>query len=77
MTESIEQIEARLEAADFNNRHASVTAERVVEMVEAAISDMTSPGICLGCGQDADGVEPDARRYRCEDCRENKVYGAE
>ena len=34
-------------------------------------------GFCLGCGAEADGVEPDARRYECEMCGENLVYGLE
>jgi len=36
-----------------------------------------SPGFCLACGQDTDGVEPDARRYPCESCSEPLVYGLE
>ncbi len=31
-------------------------------------------GFCLGCGSEADGVEPDARQYRCE---VRQVYGLE
>lgn len=34
-------------------------------------------GICLHCGELADGVEPDARRYRCECCSRSEVYGLE
>lgn len=34
-------------------------------------------GFCLACGEIADGVEPDAQRYTCESCGEQKVYGAE
>lgn len=34
-------------------------------------------GFCLACGEEAYGVEPDARRYECECCGERKVYGAE
>lgn len=34
-------------------------------------------GACIACGADADGVEPDARRYECEACGERKVYGLE
>ena len=34
-------------------------------------------GYCLSCGQDACGVEPDARKYECEVCGEPKVYGLE
>lgn len=36
-----------------------------------------SVGFCLACGEEADGVEPDARRYTCEACNQPKVYGLE
>lgn len=32
-------------------------------------------GWCLFCGNLQYGVEPDARKYTCDDCEENKVYG--
>jgi hypothetical protein len=28
-------------------------------------------------GEDADGCEPDARRYKCEHCGKRAVYGAD
>lgn len=34
-------------------------------------------GFCLACGAQASNVEPDARRYPCEDCGKNRVYGFE
>lgn len=34
-------------------------------------------GFCLECRAEAIGVEPDARRYRCEACDARAVYGAE
>jgi hypothetical protein len=34
-------------------------------------------GFCLACGRKAHGVEPDARKYPCENCHAKKVYGAE
>lgn len=34
-------------------------------------------GVCLACGAECSGVEPDAVGYRCEDCGMNKVYGLE
>ena len=34
-------------------------------------------GICIACGYEQEGVEPDARGYECEDCGKHKVYGAE
>ena len=34
-------------------------------------------GACIACGEEAYGVEPDARGYECEECGAPKVYGAE
>jgi Zn finger protein HypA/HybF involved in hydrogenase expression len=34
-------------------------------------------GFCLACGNDQQGVEPDARQYACDHCGESKVYGIE
>ncbi len=35
-------------------------------------------GICLSCGEiQYGGVEPDARKYRCEACGEDQIYGLE
>ena len=32
-------------------------------------------GFCLACGIIQMGVEPDARRYECESCGEQLVFG--
>jgi hypothetical protein len=34
-------------------------------------------GICLDCGEIADGVEPDAQNYNCGFCGANRVVGLE
>ena len=34
-------------------------------------------GFCIECRDEAYGVEPDARRYRCESCGAPAVYGVE
>jgi len=57
--------------------HKSVTADRIIEACERRNSSLDNPGICLACGADADGCEPDARKYECEACGEKQVYGAE
>lgn len=57
--------------------HASITTERVISAVEAAHTSLDNPGFCIGCGAEADGVEPDARCYECEACGAPLVYGAE
>lgn len=48
-----------------------------IEMVMEAIESGDYVGFCLACGAEAYNVEPDARRYECEDCGAHKVYGAE
>ncbi len=57
--------------------HPSVTKDRVIEAVERGNTSLDTPGICLACGLDQDGCEPDARRYECDSCGENAVFGAE
>jgi hypothetical protein len=52
---------------------AKVSIDQVMDAVESG-EDM---GFCLACGAEAYGVEPDARKYECEECGANKVYGAE
>jgi Zn finger protein HypA/HybF involved in hydrogenase expression len=46
-----------------------------LEEIEAVMEDME--GFCIKCGHQQSGVEPDARKYKCEDCGEDAVYGAE
>lgn len=57
--------------------HPSVTIERVTDAIERSQQLLDNPGFCILCGEDAEGVEPDARRYACEACGEPGVYGAE
>lgn len=45
--------------------------------LKTVIAGENSTGFCLGCGDEADGVEPDARKYQCEGCGAHRVYGAE
>ena len=59
------------------NVHSTVTVDRVVEAVERSSASLENPGLCIACGADAEGVEPDAREYQCEACGEPGVYGAE
>ena len=34
-------------------------------------------GFCLNCQAEVTGVEPDARKYECEECGVPAVYGCE
>lgn len=57
--------------------HVSITADRVAEAVERGLTSLDNPGFCILCGADADGCEPDARKYKCDYCDQHGVYGAE
>ena len=56
--------------------HPSITPERIEEAVEREQHSLDNPGFCVHCGAEAEGVEPDARKYECESCGESGVYGA-
>ena len=43
---------------------------------EAERMDNEGYGFCLACGNDCQPAEPDARKYVCEACGAEKVYGA-
>lgn len=57
--------------------HASVTEDRVLAACMRRLHSLDNPGICLFCGVDQDGCEPDARRYTCDSCGMKFVYGAD
>jgi hypothetical protein len=54
-------------------KRKAITIERVMQQCE----NDEYEGICLACGEDAQGVEPDAREYECESCGKEKVFGCE
>jgi hypothetical protein len=57
--------------------HPSITVHRVCDAVERRMTSLDNPGFCLTCGEEAEGCEPDARRYKCEHCGDRAVYGAD
>jgi hypothetical protein len=57
--------------------HASITPERITELVQREMTSLDNPGLCLDCGEEAMGVEPDAREYQCEACDQRAVYGSQ
>ena len=57
--------------------HKSITEDRITAMCIRQLHSLDNPGICLSCGEEADGCEPDAERYTCESCGEKQVYGAD
>lgn len=57
--------------------HPSITPEMIMDAAERRMFSLDNPGFCIACGCEAEGCEPDARRYKCESCGEKAVYGAE
>ena len=56
--------------------HPSITTERIASALEDYELNCGNPGFCLTCGADADGCEPDAEFYECEECGSPEVFGA-
>ncbi len=50
-----------------------LTSARVI----AAVKKDNGTGFCLKCGHSRKQVEPDAENYPCNNCKENRVTGAE
>ena len=57
--------------------HASVTSQRICDTIKRNKENCENTGICIVCGKDQDGCEPDARKNECESCGSHEVYGAE
>jgi hypothetical protein len=57
--------------------HESITLEMITPLAESQMFGTANSGVCLACGEERDGCEPDARNYECYACGEMKVYGAE
>jgi hypothetical protein len=48
-----------------------------LDRVVCAVEDDDNTGICIACGAETYGVEPDAEKYKCEACDALAVFGAE
>ena len=78
----------KAENASFNYRFKSADARAKYvadwfKSMDARAADKAArqaakkaQGWCLACGSEQDGCEPDARKYKCEGCGKDKVYGA-
>jgi DNA-directed RNA polymerase subunit RPC12/RpoP len=53
-----------------------MTRPTLDEVMEACEAD-DNIGFCIECGEEAYGIEPDARKYKCESCGALAVFGAE
>lgn len=54
-----------------------LTDNVILEACYRRVASLDNPGFCLICGNEAYGVEPDARNYECESCGAEQVFGCE
>lgn len=72
------EAESGLIRGDLAMAREALKAKRItLEGVIAAVEADDNMGLCLACGSEAYGCEPDARRYTCESCDAKAVFGAE
>ena len=57
--------------------HPSVTKDRICDAAEQSLFGDGGMAICIACGKDVEGLEPDVRKAKCPACDEHAVYGAE
>jgi hypothetical protein len=57
--------------------HPAITKRAIIDACERHNNGLDNPGFCIACGEETDGVEPDARDYPCEHCERSAVFGAE
>jgi len=51
--------------------------DELLDMAMEACEANDYIGYCIKCGAEHYGIEPDARKYKCEECGKNTVYGAQ
>ena len=54
----------------------AITAERLIDAEQRRMRTLDNPGFCVACGHEQGDCEPDARKYKCEECGARQVYGS-
>lgn len=75
----VEEINELIPALEEMDKRQVARAQRRNTMQTFTTEDVEAGniGVCLACGAETYGVEPDAREYTCEACGAKKVYGLE
>ena len=62
----------------MSNQEIREWASSHIDLIVDAVEADEHIGFCVACGEmSEDNVEPDAREYKCDNCGERAVYGAE
>jgi DNA-directed RNA polymerase subunit RPC12/RpoP len=51
--------------------------DRILELAQQQMFGTEDVGMCLECGHEQHGVEPDARDYACQQCGTKAIFGAQ
>jgi len=65
------------EVVDTSIRESIIEEEYILMLVKEQMFGGRMCGVCILCGEERDGCEPDARGYECYNCGEKAVFGAE
>ena len=57
-------------------KSGALTEDKINDAIERC-QDGEFPGLCLHCGAEHDGVDPDGRNDMCDECGQKAVFGAE
>jgi len=71
--EGLYTMTTQLSINELSKARPELTTDEMISHIDAG--DML--GMCTQCGSVADGVEPDAREYRCNVCGLSAVFGLE
>jgi hypothetical protein len=64
-------------AKQYRARNGNLQYKPADQWLIDVIETDNATGFCLACGQDVDGIEPDAEHDTCPHCWADKVFGAE
>ena len=57
--------------------HASLSPTRIESLAHEAFWQPDPPGVCIACGTEVRGIDPERERAPCGACGARRVYGAQ
>jgi hypothetical protein len=66
----------RMEIRHREGWHASITNDILLDAARRYYTEMATPGFCLACGAECDGIPRDTCGAECDSCGSYDVYSA-
>ena len=57
--------------------HPTLSPERVESLAHEAFWQPDPPGVCIACGTEVRGIDPERERATCPSCGQRAVSGAQ